>query len=440
MCKKIIISILSVFAVVSLWGQDNKQDTLTLTLEQYRQRVYNYSQELKQAREGVDAADSQVRAVKTGFLPKLAISADGNYQLNTIDFSMGAGAPLSLKPWGYSVGATISQNIYSGGAVRTQYELAQMGAEIAREAERLTIDNIFYVADIHYWSLTANFAMLSIAISNVELLNDLYIIVKNRYEDGLIAKNDLLMIETRKVEAELQRTNLEKRFVASRVDLKVLMGYDINEKVKLIYDIDKESEFPKQVTLEEVLKIRPEYQIASKQILIEKKNLIASLSQFRPQVVAGFTGSYGSQQLNLDGEGFPNGIVFGQVNIPVFEWNKKKHIKAVGNSNINKSTMQQTIVKDEILSQLELVMINLELTASEVKVAVSALSIAQESLDINTLSYNEGRLTVLDVLSSQMSWLLSYNNLISIHLQYKVALSQYNKVVGVYNSMDLSVE
>lgn len=383
------------------------------------------------------AAESQVGAVKTGFLPKVAFAAEGNYQLKAISFDLG-GSSLSLKPWAYSAGATVSQNIYSGGAVRSQYEAAQIGAEVARHAEKLTIDNILYAADVSYWSLTANYAMLAIAIKNVELLENLYKVVKERYDNGLIAKNDLLMIDTRKKESELQESNLAKKFSAARVDLKVLMGYDLNKKVKLTYEIDKELQTPQEISFEEVLNIRPEYQIASKQIMIAEKNLSLSLSKFRPQVVAGFTGSYGSQMLNITGTGLLNGIAFGQINIPIFEWNKKKHIKAAGYSTINRSTMQQTIVKDQILSQLEKVKINLDITASEVKIAGSALLIAQESLEINTLSYNEGRLTILDVLSSQVSWMLSFNNLISTHLQYKVALAQYNKVTGMYDSIELS--
>lgn len=423
MCKKIILSIFLGLAALTASAQE------AINLEDYRYKVIEYSQELKQSKEGVYSAQSQVKAIKTGFLPKLVMVADGNYQLNTVKFDLGGGS-TSIKPWGYSVGATIAQNIYSGNSVRNQYDAAKISEMIARDAEMLTIDNIIYVAEIHYWSLAANIAMLEAANENIKLIENLYVIVKDRFDEGLISKNDLLMVETRKMEAEFQKSNADRKYTTSLINFNILMGVNDDTNVTLIDVIDKSVPIPVEFGIDDVLNSRPEYQIAEKQIELNKKRLAASLSQFRPQITAGITGSYGSKAINFDGSSMVNGIVFGQVSIPIFEWNKKKHIKAIGNSTINSSMYEQTIVKDKISGELYTAWVNITQSASELQLAESTLKIAQQSLDLNTLSYNEGRLTILDVLTSQLSWLMSYNNVISTNLQMKGSLSQYNKVTG----------
>ena len=64
-------------------------------------------------------------------------------------------------------------------------------------------------------------------------------------------------------------------------------------------------------------------------------------------------------------------------------------------------------------------------------ISEAALRIAEENLDLNTFSYNEGKLPILDVLSAQLSWIQSYSSLIQTWYQQKASLAQYNKAVGL---------
>ena len=65
------------------------------------------------------------------------------------------------------------------------------------------------------------------------------------------------------------------------------------------------------------------------------------------------------------------------------------------------------------------------------QIAEEACKIAEENLDLNTFSYNEGKLPILDVLSAQLSWIQSYSSLIQTWYQQKASLAQYNKAIGI---------
>ena len=57
--------------------------------------------------------------------------------------------------------------------------------------------------------------------------------------------------------------------------------------------------------------------------------------------------------------------------------------------------------------------------------------LAEENLDLNTFSYTEGKLTILDVLSAQLTWIQAYTNLIQSYYEQKIALADYRKATGI---------
>lgn len=51
---------------------------------------------------------------------------------------------------------------------------------------------------------------------------------------------------------------------------------------------------------------------------------------------------------------------------------------------------------------------NITEAAIQIEIAQANLDVAGENLSLNTFSYNEGQLAVLDVISSQISWIQAY--------------------------------
>ena len=63
----------------------------------------------------------------------------------------------------------------------------------------------------------------------------------------------------------------------------------------------------------------------------------------------------------------------------------------------------------------------------QIDIAKENCKLAEENLDLNTFSYTEGRLTILDVLSAQLTWVQAYTNLIQSYYEQKIALADYRK-------------
>lgn len=92
--------------------------------------------------------------------------------------------------------------------------------------------------------------------------------------------------------------------------------------------------------------------------------------------------------------------------------------------------LQQSYVADNILEELSAATTKLTETEQQVKTAQENMALAEENLDLVTFSYNEGRASMVDVLSAQLSWTQAQTNLINAHLAAKMAVAEYRKAIS----------
>ena len=69
-------------------------------------------------------------------------------------------------------------------------------------------------------------------------------------------------------------------------------------------------------------------------------------------------------------------------------------------------------------------------TEQQVRTARENTALAEENLDLVTFSYNEGKASMVDVLSAQLSWTQAQTNLINAYLAAKMAMAEYRKVIS----------
>lgn len=69
-------------------------------------------------------------------------------------------------------------------------------------------------------------------------------------------------------------------------------------------------------------------------------------------------------------------------------------------------------------------------SAMQVRQSYDGLSIAAENLSLSTFAYNEGQLTVLDVLSAQLSWIQIYTNTILAARALRIAIADYRRITA----------
>ena len=250
--RKIIL----ILSVISLGISAEAQETY-LSREAYRDKVEAYSQQLKQQRLKAAASTEARKIAQTGFLPKIDITAEGTANLSHLDaWNSPAG---QYRPYTYQALATLGQPLYTGGSLIAQKRIAKADEELDKLAIELTLDQIHYQSDAVYWNASAALATLEAAARFEEIVNRQYSIIQDRFDDGAISRTDLLMISTRKKEAELQFIKARQNHTLALQRLNILMGVKPDAAVDSLCEIGAGSPPIDLLSLDEVLGRRADY-------------------------------------------------------------------------------------------------------------------------------------------------------------------------------------
>lgn len=407
-----------------LWG--GIVDAQTLSVEQYRQKVLEYNQDIQKSQQAVNGALYSLKGIKTGFFPKLDITGNYSYQLEKVEFLPGT----DLKHDNYGVEAGLVQNVYSGSAVRKQYDVAKLQHAIAQLSVEHTVDNMIYAADVSYWSVAANRNLYELSEQFVQIVRELYEIVNKRFEEGAISKTDVLMVQNRLKEAELQLNTNSTNYKTALQSLNIMMGVEPDAAVVLTDSIQKVLWVPKQEGLNKALERRADYQSAIMGIEMAKLQTDMARSKYLPQLAVGIKEKYGTTLLNVDGKVQWATTAYAQINIPVFHWGEMRQNVRLSRTQEWTKELERSQLKDQVSKELNNAWVNVIEISKKLEIVYSSLDIAKDNLTLNTFSYNEGKLPIIDVLSAQVSWLQAYTNVVSVNYQYKVALAEYAKALG----------
>ena len=407
-----------------LWG--GIVDAQTLSVEQYRQKVLEYNQDIQKSQQAVNGALYSLKGIRTGFFPKLDITGNYSYQLEKVEFLPGT----DLKHDNYGVEAGLVQNVYSGSAVRKQYDVAKLQHAIAQLTLDHTVDNMIYPPDVSYWSVAANRNLYELSEQFVQIVRELYEIVNKRFEEGAISKTDVLMVQNRLKEAELQLNTNSTNYKTALQSLNIMMGVEPDAAVVLTDSIQKVLWVPKQEGVNKALERRADYQSAIMGIEMAKLQTDMARSKYLPQLAVGIKEKYGTTLLNVDGKAQWATTAYAQINIPVFHWGEMRQNVRLSRTQEWTKEQERSQPKDQVSKELNNAWVNVIEISKKLEIVYSSLDIAKDNLTLNTFSYNEGKLPIIDVLSAQVSWLQAYTNVVSVNYQYKVALAEYAKALG----------
>lgn len=399
-----------------------------LSREAYRDRVEAYSQVLKQQKLRTMASAEARRIAHTGFLPKIDINADGTLNMSDLD---AWNEPLGeYRNHTYQGVFVVSQPLYTGGALQAQHQIAKADEQLQQLNEELTLDQIHYQSDAVYWNASASLAMLQAADKYQSIVKEQYNIIQDRFEDGMISRTDLLMISTRLKEAELQYIKARQNYTLALQKLNILMGSAPDASVDSLYQIDLPSTPVQVLSLEDVLQRRADYVGTEVNIMKSKAQRKAALSNFNPQLNMYFSGGWATGTPNLGYDVSFNPIVGMNLNIPLFRWGARIKTNRQQKAFIGIRQLQQSYVTDNINEELSAALTRLTETEYQVKTAKENMTLANENLDLVTFSYNEGKASMVEVLSAQLSWTQAHSNLINAYLAEKMAVADYRKVVS----------
>lgn len=331
---------------------------------------------------------------------------------------------------------TLTQPIYMGGKIVAMNRLAKIQEEANRMLQENESQNVIYAVDAAYWTVVSLNAKHRLAKSYVNLLDTLDRNVKLMLDQGVATRSDLLSVDVKLNEANVDLLKVENGLSLSRMALAQICGLpvhsDINVADEGVAQAIPSAEIATRYNMEEVYSRRPDLralEMASEATVQQKR---VALSEMLPNIA--LIGSYSFTNPNMF-DGFKNrfGGAFSvgvMVKIPLWHWG--------GNYNGYRAARSaETISKIQVADAREKIDLQVSQAAYKAQEAVktylateSNLAKAQENLRTATLGFREGVITTDDVMAAQTAWLQAHSENIDAMIDVKLCDVYLSKVLG----------
>ena len=249
-----------------------------------------------------------------------------------------------------------------------------------------------YSAKVEYWTGSSNYELSNIYKPYVNIVEKQKDIINIRFVDGYISRSDLLMIENRVSEAEIQFSSTEEQYLISMQQLQMLMGH---LPTKIPYDLESiftNINTPYITNYDSIIERIPEYKKAIKDIELQERNAKLNISALNPNITFSMTGGWGTGTLNIDG----NTSFYSQATLnfsmPIFHWGERCYISSSNKAQILMMEYQKSEIKDQLIINLANYITSIEKSAQRIIIAQKSLNIANENLELSTYSYNQGQI------------------------------------------------
>lgn len=410
-----------------------QQSTL---LEKYRTMALDYNHDLKAAEKNIAASMEVEKSARADLKPKLSGAASFQYTGNpmelTLDIpSIGLSKTVEGKNLNYGGSLSILQLVYTGGRVLESIRMAQHQQALAGNQAKALNDAVCYQTDIQYWSAVARQEIVDVAEDFRNSIAALVKTIKERVEVGLVDPQDLLMAEVKLNEAEYQLLQAQSNFETGRMALNSMIGVRLEQPTEL------DAQIPIVVVSDSLWLStgmgRPEIQMAYDKIRIAESTKKLNDSQFKPQFYVGVEGSYSSPGYNFKKDLDPNYAVYAKVSVPIFEWGKRRSEKRVSSFRIGMAEDNLNKVVDRVELEVSVARKALSQAIERVRLSESSLAKAEENEAKAVERYNEGKVSVVEVIDAQTYRQTSQVN----YVQAKAAAQgHYSELIKALHSYD----
>ncbi|MGO3689013.1 MAG: TolC family protein [Psychroflexus halocasei] len=459
-------SIVTFSILISCLTNSNAQNKEVLatkvTLQECREMALKNNIQINVAKEKITAAEYKMAAYKANYLPKISATSLYIYNDASLEKNIKGGELPVFVPDGtgemipsggfaflpdiplelnlnriYNAGIKLEQPIYTGGKINAAYRMAQKSREMAQANQNLTKVEIIVLSDKAYWNSVKVKALIVSANLYKETLKELLRIVQNAVDEGMAHRKELLTVQVKLNEAELNLTRAQNGYKLAIMNLNHTIGLPLNNPTEVSnsfdeHDLKKFLEEPTRSLQKFDITLRPEYALLSKQIELKKEQEKLVKSDFLPNI--GIMGMFGyTNGFKLNGNKVFDNANFSailSVNIPIFSWGE-------GKNKIKEAELQKTIAEMEFTyakqeMTLEVTKAINDLNEAKLEVLLSSKSLEQaiENMNLSKDRYNAGMELLSDYMEAQALWQNAMSNLIAAQASYQLSKTKYLKSTG----------
>lgn len=209
------------------------QNTSVVTLDEIFESAERNSAQLRPALTAQEEARRETSVARSGYLPdinaSLSLSYIGDGFTTKRDFSDYQKA--EIPHFGSGIGINIAQPLYTGGAITSAIDIAELKSTAARFAADLQRDNIRFQLAGFYLDIYKCSNLRAVLIQNIAQARKMLQEMQARYEQGVALQNDITRYELLVSNLELQLIKINNVIDILNGNLSAMAGFPSDLKI-----------------------------------------------------------------------------------------------------------------------------------------------------------------------------------------------------------------
>ncbi len=284
-------------------------------------------------------------------------------------------------------------------------------------------------ADEAYWSYVRVLELKKVAESYKEMLARLATEVENAYKEGMVPRNDLLRVEVKQNEVELQLLKADNGVRLARMNLCHVVGLPLISEVTAV---ERPGVFQDEALPLPDLSSRPEVKLLMRQVDLKDQQVKLVRSEFLPQVGIGGNFAY-ANGLKLNDSKLLDHAAFSavvSVQVPIFHWGEGKNRVRSAMAEKRVAQLQQEELTGKMELEVQQALQAYQESVAAVELTNRSLSQAEENLRESRDRYDAGMETLSNLLEAQAMWQKAKAELVEAGCNAQLATTRYLKAAG----------
>ena len=402
-----------------------------MTLEEAWQQATQHSYRIQASKSQSLAAEQQLSSAKGQRLPSLNISG-GYTQLSetpSAETQIGgqtARFPIN-QPGSGNAQAIISVPVFTSGRISHQIDSAKASLKASQQQLSTTVLDVRLQVAQAYINVLRAEAAVKVAENHVASLNAHVEDVSNLFEQGMVARNDLLAAQVERANARQQVVQAKNQLDLARAQFNQLLTRPLNEPVELSEQFPPAPGESLEALTKTAYSKRPELVLLSHQIESLRLQAKSIKSGLLPQVAV--NGGYQYQQNRYQAfEGM--WMVNANMNWKLFD-GSTRHQAASIQQQANALEQQKHDLRNQISLQVRQAWLDMQEAQKRIKVTRSAITQAEENLKVTTDRYQQGLSIQTDVLKAEELRTLTINSYNNARFDYQLAVVRLRRSTGL---------
>ena len=335
----------------------------------------------------------------------------------------------------YSIGLSVQQPLFTGGAILNAYGAARHGLRAAGLRGRRVEDQTRFDVTQAYVGLVSARAAVNVMERAVEQVGSHVANLEALFEEGMILESDVMRARVQLSEVELRKNAAEHVVQLAVAALAFTMGLDPGTDIVPLGDLAT-SDFP-DFTLESwtggALENRPDLFAMSEAVDAAGNAVGMTRSEFFPQLV--LVGNYNWDRPNrrYEPEFYEHWAATIALQMNVFDWGGRRNRVREAKAGRLQAEHGLAMMEDAVRLEVKRSYLEHDEAVTAVVISQDGLVQARESLRITRESFQSGAATNSDVLDSQAALTTAEMSRISALARVRLAEARIELTTGLVN-------